>query len=172
MRQYVEYLGDFADQYIVDEGLGDWVPPGSANKFEEMVPPEGPAITSTAYCAHFASIIAGAASTLDRPDEASKYRSLADEITHAFHEQFWDDDRGYYRTGEIDTYRQTSNVFPLAFGLVPDGLEDTVVDSLVTDVMETRDGHLNTGILGTKYLLSTLTTFGHVDVAVRHVDMI
>jgi len=165
MCAYVEYLGTAADEYIVDAGLGDWVPPGSDNKAEEMVPPEGPAITSTGYYARFAEVVADAAAVLDRPGDVERYRSLAGEITAAFNDAFRDASRGYYRTGEVEEYRQTSNVFPLAFGLVPDEHEDAVVESLVADVMGTHDGHLNTGIHGTKYLLSTLTAHGHVDVA-------
>jgi len=165
MCAYVEYLGTIAEDHVLDVGLGDWVPPGADNKFEEMVPPEGPAITSTGYYARFAGILADAAAALDRPDDETRYRSLAAEITAAFDDAFWDASRGHYRTGEVEAYRQTSNVFPLAFGLVPEEREDTVVESLVADVMETHDGHLNTGIHGTKYLLPTLTAHGHVDVA-------
>jgi alpha-L-rhamnosidase len=165
MRRLVEYYGDVAEDHIVDVGLGDWLPPGSGKTADTMKPPEGPAITSTGYYYRMAEVVSEAAAVLGREEEASEYAALAGEIADAFDERFWDADRGHYRTGEVEAYRQTSNVFPLAFGLVPEERADQVVESLVEDVMETRDGHLNTGFHGTKYLLVTLAEHGAVEAA-------
>jgi alpha-L-rhamnosidase len=165
MRTLVDYYGDVAEEHVVDVGLGDWLPPGSGKTADTMKPPEGPAITSTGYYYRMAEVVSEAAGVLGHEDDAEEYAALAGEIGEAFHDRFWDSDRGCYRTGETDEYRQTSNVFPLAFGIVPEAKEEQVVDGLVEDVMETREGHLNTGFHGTKYLLVTLAERGHVDAA-------
>lgn len=165
MRRLVEFYEDRAEAFVIEVGLGDWLPPGSGITADTMKPPEGPAITSTAYFYRMAEVVAETATVLGRHEDADRYANLADEIGTAFHERFWDTDRGCYRTGETEAYRQTSNVFPLAFGIVPESNERQVVDRLVEDVMETHDGHLNTGFHGTKYLLPTLAAYGHVDVA-------
>lgn len=165
MKQYVDYLGGFAEGHILDVGIGDWVPPGSGRTADTMRPPEGPSITATAYYYRFARILTEVADVFDASDDRRRYTALAEEIQDAFHDRFWDRSREYYRTGEVEEYRQTSNVVPLSFGLVPDEHKQTVIDGLVDDVIETHDGHLNTGILGTKELLTTLTENGHVDVA-------
>ena len=65
-----------------------------------------------------------------------------------------------YRTPGVDEYRQTSNILPLAFGLVPDDM----VASLVDDI-EARDTHLNTGVVGTREILPVLTAHGQIEVA-------
>ncbi|MFB6296411.1 MAG: family 78 glycoside hydrolase catalytic domain [Halobacteriales archaeon] len=165
MQQLVDFYGGVAEDHVVDTGLGDWLPPGSGKTADTMKPPEGPAITSTAYYCRMAETVAEAAGVLGHDDDAAEYAALAGDIAEAFHDRFWDADRGHYRTGEVEEYRQTSNVFPLAFGIVPDEKEVQVLNSLVEDVMETRDGHLNTGFHGTKYLLVTLADRGEVDVA-------
>ena len=53
----------------------------------------------------------------------------------------------------------------VAFGLTPDAeTTQRVVDSIAADVRAKGDT-LNTGVLGTKYLLPVLTEHGHADVA-------
>ena len=53
----------------------------------------------------------------------------------------------------------------VAFGLAPDAeTEQRVVDSIAADVRAKGDT-LNTGVLGTKYLLPVLTEHGHADLA-------
>ncbi|MCI1748685.1 MAG: hypothetical protein LKI24_11730 [Acidipropionibacterium sp.] len=56
-------------------------------------------------------------------------------------------------------YRQTSNLMPLAFGIVPEGQRSRVLAGLVADVRD-RGHHLNTGHIGTSLLLNVLTDGG------------
>jgi alpha-L-rhamnosidase len=155
--------GDSAADHILDIGLGDWVAPGHGEI--RSLPPEGQGITGTAYHYAMADTVAAVADVLGAGADRETYASLAADVKSAFNTEFLDAEAGIYATGEADDYRQTSNVLPLAFGLVPDGQVDAVVENLVSDVTETHDGHLNTGILGTKYLLPVLTERGHVDTA-------
>jgi alpha-L-rhamnosidase len=154
MKLYLDWLEGYADGYIVRVGLGDW-----------SNPPEGPAITSTAYYYRMAQITAEAARRVDAYDDAAEYMELATNIYAAFNDEFLDAGDGVYRTGQADEYRQTSNVFPLAFDMVPEEYEEAVVANVVEDVVETNDGHLDTRTLGTKYLLPVLSEHGHHDVA-------
>jgi len=164
MKRLVEHLGDHTVDGVLRDGLGDWVPPGAGNTFDEMKPPEGPAVTSTAYYYRSSEIVAEAARVLGRPDEADAFDRRCERIESAFDDAFYDPERGVYATGGVDEYRQTSNVVPVAMGLVPDDRVEAVVASVARDI-DRRDGHLNTGILGTKYLLPTLTAHGYVDTA-------
>lgn len=164
MRRLVDYFHRHANGSVLTEGLGDWVPPGSGITADTMRPPEGPAITSTAYYYRTTEVVSRAAGVLGKSSLSQTYKERATSIRETFDERFFDDSRGYYRTGEVDEFRQTSNVMPLAFGMIPESRRDGVVDALVADV-EDRDRHVNTGILGTKYLLPTLTDGGAVDVA-------
>lgn len=169
MKALVDFLGEYAgsgdhaDGHILDIGLGDWVAPshGEIDPF----PPEGQGITGTTYYYAMADTVAATAEILGHETDREDYASLAADIPAALNEEFFDPEENVYATGETDEYRQTSNVLPLAFELVPDGHVDGVVENLVADVIGTHDGHLNTGIVGTKYLLPVLTEHDHVDVA-------
>jgi alpha-L-rhamnosidase len=164
MCALVDFLKSYADEGILDRGLGDWLPP-KHGATESPIPPEGPSLTSTAYYHRMTAVVSDTATVLERPDEREKYADLAGSIEAAFNDSFYRRNRGYYATGETDEYRQTSNVFPLAFDLVPAGERKKVVNSLVRNVYDEHDRHLDTGILGTKHLLSVLTEHGYVDLA-------
>ncbi|WP_254533318.1 alpha-L-rhamnosidase [Natrinema gelatinilyticum] len=155
MKQYLEWFEGYFDGYIPEMGLGDWVSPG-----ENEVP-----IVATAYYYRELDIISKVASVLGHSSEASTYEEKKRAVMDAFNERFYDPQTGSYGTNEVDTYVQTSNVLPLAFGMVPDERVDTVVDALVSDIVEEHDGHLYTGLFGTKHILPVLSEYGHHDLA-------
>jgi alpha-L-rhamnosidase len=99
---------------------------------------------------------------------AADYRARAVDIRAAFNAAFWDEQAGFYRTRGFedysDEYRQTSNILAVAFGLAPAERVPRVVDRLVADIRE-RGTHLNTGVIGTRYLLPVLSEHGYADVA-------
>ncbi|MFC6907095.1 family 78 glycoside hydrolase catalytic domain [Halalkalicoccus tibetensis] len=161
-----DVIRTFDDSHVLPVGLGDW---GGAPLTDtddgyggggDEVP-----ITSTAYYYRFTQVLAETASLIGEDEEAAEWEELAKEIREDFNDEFLDTNLGYYRTGQHEAYLQTSNLLPLAFEMVPDEYENIVVESLVEDVMETHDGHLNTATLGTKYLLPVLTEYGYHDVA-------
>jgi alpha-L-rhamnosidase len=53
----------------------------------------------------------------------------------------------------------------VAFGITPEAEIERVVDRLARDIVENKDGHLDTGCFGTKYLAPVLTEHGRGDVA-------
>jgi alpha-L-rhamnosidase len=158
MREYFTWLESYAsDDGLFRVGLGDWVAPGGN-------PPEGPVLSSTAHAYLFASRLADIAELLGDDERVSTYRDRAAELYQTFNDAFLDEDAGLYRTPGVEVYRQTSNALPLAFGLVPDEHVEDVVANLVADV-EARGTHLNTGVVGTRYLLPVLTAHGEIDTA-------
>jgi alpha-L-rhamnosidase len=138
--------------------LGDYLPPGYGG-----IPPEDTRLTVTAFLYRALLGTAELGDVLGHHDVAARYRSVAAECRDTFNATFLGPE-GHYRTDKDPGYRQTSNAIPLAFGMVPQGAEKSVVDSLVADV-RARGNHLNTGALGTSVLLRVLTTHGHPDVA-------
>jgi len=161
MRRYFDWLMSYADdRQLLDVGLGDWLSPGGE-------PPEGPVLSSTAHAYLFATRLADIAGVLGDATAEAGYRARAAELREAFNAAFFDEQAGYYRTvyGDYsDEYRQTSNTIAVAFGLVPEDRVGDVVDRLAADVRE-RGMHLDTGIVGTRYLLPVLSEHGHADVA-------
>lgn len=105
-------------------------------------------------------------------DDIDRYESAAAKIRTAFNERFLNKEKGIYETGEFDEtsersrYRQTSNLVPLAFGLVPEEEKEKVMAHLTEDIIR-RGYHLDTGCIGTKFLLPVLFDNGFADIAYR-----
>jgi len=152
MKLYVDYLTSRAKSGIVDIGLGDWVPA----KTETPV-----AVTSTGYYYVDALIVSKAARLLGRSSDAGRYADLAERVRQAFCKTFLKPD------GTVANGSQTAQSCALYQGLVVDPeVRKRVLDKLVADV-EKKNGHLDTGILGAKYLLNSLAANGRADVAWR-----
>src|SRR5690606_23726110 len=105
------------------------------------------------------NIVSKIARILGKDADAMKYETLAEDIKKAFHDEFYIATSGYYADS-----MQTSLAAPLYFGLVPDSLKSRVKENLLTSI-EKWDGHLNTGILGTKFILNTLADQGQIEIA-------
>lgn len=150
IKRYVDYLTTRAKDHIVSIGLGDWVP------YETQTPVE---VTSTAYYYRDARIVAEVARLLGKTDDAKIYDALADAIKIAFNRAFFHPETAIYANGG-----QTSLSCALYQDLVPSDQHDAVVQSLVRAV-ERRNGHIDTGILGAKYILHALTDNGQAAVA-------
>src|SRR4051812_11519668 len=149
--------------------FGDWASPGAENSpTGDLAAPEGgslasrgkPLITANGDLYHEARILADMARELAKPADAATYDALAERIKQAFNATFFDPVANTYQTTVPAGYRQTSNLVPLSYGLVPDDHEQAVYDNLVADI-HARGDHLNTGAIGTKMLLRVLT--GHGD---------
>jgi alpha-L-rhamnosidase len=152
LKRYVDYLTGKAKDGIVDIGLNDWAP------FQTKTPAD---ITSTAYYYRDAQIVALAAGLLGNDADARKYTDLAAGIKTAFNRKFYHPDTALYGNGS-----QTSLSCALYQGLVEPANQARVLSNLVAAV-EKSNGHIDTGILGAKYLLNTLLENGRADVAYR-----
>ena len=152
MKRYVDYLTRRAKGDIVSIGLNDWVP------YKTTTPAD---ITDTAYYYRDAQVVSLAAALCGKTDDAAHYAALAGEIKAAFNKHFYNPETGLYGNGS-----QTSLSCALYQGLVEPENSGRVLQNLVANV-EARNGHIDTGILGAKYILNTLTDHGRTDVAYR-----
>ena len=152
LKRYVDYLTTRATNGIVSIGLNDWAP------FKTKTPAD---ITSTGYYYRDARIVSLAASLLGKTDDAVKYSQLAEQIKKSFNATFFNADTGTYGNGS-----QTALSCALYQGLVGPGDQARVLENLVDNV-EKQNGHIDTGILGAKYILNTLTDHGRAYVAYR-----
>ena len=112
------------------------------------------------------------ADKLGKKEDAETYESAREKIYDAFNEKFFVKDKGYYQTTfwkEIcvrTKYRQTSNLLPLAFGMVPEERKKSVLDSLINDIIN-KDYHFDTGCTGTRFVLPILFDNGYPDIAYK-----
>ncbi|HEY5915392.1 MAG TPA: glycoside hydrolase family 78 protein [Verrucomicrobiae bacterium] len=152
MKRYVDYLTSKAKNGIVSIGLNDWAP------WKTQTPAD---ITSTAYYYRDAQIVALAAKLLGRDAEAQQYGALATSIRKAFNQKFYHPETATYGNGS-----QTSLSCALYQGLAEDENGPRVFSNLVAAV-EQKNNHIDTGILGAKYILNALTEYGRADLAYR-----
>ncbi len=154
MKRYVDYLTSRARNGIVSIGLNDWAPWKTRTEA---------GITDTAYYYVDAKIVARAAELLGKQDDARKYTDLAAGIKAAFNRRFYQPETALYDNGS-----QTALSCALYQGLVEPEKKARVLANLVAAV-EKANNHIDTGILGAKYLLNALLENGRADVAYRMV---
>ncbi len=151
-RRYVDYLNQKAKTGTNAIGLGDYVP-------YKTTTPE--IVTSTAYHFHDANIVAATAQLLGHDDEAKQYSDQADFIKAGFNRELYNPETHQYSNGS-----QTSQSCALFHDMVEPDEVAAVTDALVESLHKTDD-HLDTGVLGSKYLLHALTKNGQVELAYR-----
>jgi alpha-L-rhamnosidase len=95
---------------------------------------------------------------LGKKEHAENFRFLAGEVRDAFNDRFLNREEGYY-----DDRSQSAQTWPLFFGMVPQDLEEQVMNTLVKDIVEIRDSHPTTGYMGTKFMVDLLTVKGWED---------
>ncbi|RMI38703.1 glycoside hydrolase family 78 protein [Streptomyces triticirhizae] len=151
MTAWIDYLVEHSEGLVRPaEGYGDWL------NVEDETPRD---VIGTAYFAHAAALVAGAARVLGH--DPAPYEELFARVRDAFNAAFVGAD------GRIAGDTQTGCVLALSMDLLPSpALRASVLGRLV-ELVEARGDHLSTGFLGTPRLLPTLTEAGRVDVAYR-----
>jgi len=155
MQRWMEFIQSRNPDFIRENGLGpdyaDWLAPDT-NTDKELL--------ATAYWALLANMMSEMAHAIGKESDAQRYKGLLQNIRSAYQKTYIKND------GTVGTGTQTSYVVTLYTHLAPPSLEPAMVDKLVKDI-ESRDGHLSTGFLGTPFLLFTLSDHGRSDVAYR-----
>jgi len=150
VRRWVDFLASRADGHILDNGISD----------HESLVPKPKALTGTAFFYYSTRLLVQMAQVLERREDVETYTALAGAIQDAFNRRFLDP-----ATGRYGPATQAAQAFALYMDLVPPETREAALGVLVDSILVARDGHLTTGIFGTKYLLNVLTHAGRADVA-------
>jgi len=126
----------------------------------ESLAPKPQALTGTAFLFYNADLMARIAKTLGRTADADHYAQFAARVREAFNRRFLQPG-----TGKYDSATQACQAFALYMDLVPPAERERALAVLSADVLQAHQGHLTTGIFGTKYMLDALTRAGRADVA-------
>jgi alpha-L-rhamnosidase len=145
---------DLIWRHRVGPHFSDWLAPGTPTPRE---------LIATAYFAHSTRLTALAADALGRRDVAEEHQRLAARIRSAFVERFVTvgDDEGQVRVAG-DT--QTGYLVALAFGLLPENLNDGAAGRLA-ELVEAAGPALQTGFLGVALAAPVLDAYGRADLA-------
>lgn len=148
-RRWLALVQKLYPDFIINEGLSDHE---SLNETpsEELVTP------LYYYAAHLLSQMA---EILNRKPDRKEYEDLKAKIKTAYLDAFWQEDSGRLAPGT-----QTSQSFGLYLGLIPEGHQDKAL-AYLEKLIDAKNGHLTTGILGTRFMVDTLCRNGHSEIA-------
>jgi len=102
-----------------------------------------------------AAIMEELAGILGLREDVQKYKLLKEKIRTAYLNQFLDKS-----TGKVGIGTQGSQSFALYTGIIPDEYRSKVLEYMVSDIRDKKNGHLSTGIMGTKFMLDQLSRNG------------
>ncbi|HEY4414982.1 MAG TPA: family 78 glycoside hydrolase catalytic domain [Verrucomicrobiae bacterium] len=150
MKAYVNYETSVASGNIVSYGLGDWLPANTVTPT---------AVTDTGYYYQSALVLARTAAVMGNTFDSVQYSNLAAQISVSFNTAFYNTNNDKYSGGT-----QTAQSCALYQGLV-DSNQVAAVASALASVVQQNGNTIDTGILGSKYLLRALCDNGHADTA-------
>ena len=136
--------------------LGDWLPPHIDDSYAGDGLPDEALVHTFIYWLCVRNTVLTASILGDKEAEA-EYSALLEKINSAFNETFYDPEAKSYGF-------HGSNVLALYMG-VPEERRDDVKATLRDELEVKCKGHLNTGIIGTRYLFETLSMYGMGDLA-------
>ena len=141
---------------LVTKGLGD---------HEALVPSRGPVFSTPMFIAT-AHRMARLARIVGMEDDAKRFDQYAAESTAAWRKKFLDPE-----TGKVGDGTQTSQLFALGFGGLPEQSAEKAFARLVENLNAPEDApRLTTGIYGTMLLLEELSERGRHDLAFSLAD--
>jgi alpha-L-rhamnosidase len=167
MKKWMVYMEEnyLKDDLMDKDKYGDWcVPPESL----ELIRSKDPArltdgqLLSSAFYYQLLTIMKKFAKIANADANIAHYDDLTTRIKKAFNAKFLNTEKNYYANNTV-----TANVLPLAFGMVPENLIDKVFQNMVHEIEVTKNDHISTGVIGTQFLMRTLTNFGRGDLAFK-----
>lgn len=159
MKDYMNFLESQAKDYIYPDApfWGDWLAPVGTNI----------SLISTAFFGYDARAMSVMAKMLGNDADAEYYAKLYKNVSAAFVKTFIDSE-GYtvMPDGKTRINTQTSYLLPLEFLDLPADVRQKAVDHLCAAVKESGN-RLQTGFLGTPFILDALSHGGHSDLAYK-----
>lgn len=142
-------LRGYGDEW---QRLGDWVPPDRGMDTKNW-PAEIPNnLFNNCYRIYLLDIVRKSADVLGKREDAQWASGVIETLRPLIHSEFYKKEKGYYTIDE-----QAYQVMPLFTGVVPEKLRPAVMNKLEELIRVKRKGHLDTGMLGTYFLLEYLS---------------
>jgi len=164
MQKWITYMEKYVkDGIMTKDTYGDWCSPPEDPKLIHTVDPlrtTSSEFLGTAYYYAELKLMAKFAKLLGKNDDADKYLKDVVKMKKSFNDKFFDKNNIQYSNNS-----HTVNILALAFDLVPDGYRKQINDRLLQKILGESNGHVGNGIIGGQWLMRTLTSTGHADVA-------
>ena len=158
VKAWTDYVTNkMCDGPLVVKGwLGDHMQPGDAPGDEKWLSDETPSqLIWTALYYRNLCHVSEMANVLGRSPDPQRYAELAEQVKEAFNKEWLDRETGHYGSKS-----QTSEILPLAVGLVPDELRPRLLENIAQRITQADKGHLRVGHAGLVGLIESLTEHG------------
>ncbi len=119
-------------------------------------------VLSTPFYCYLCGKMAKFAEFLGFTEDVDFFNQEITTTTIAFNDKYFNRVTGVYANNTV-----TANILPLWFGMVPKGLENKVLESIVYKTMNECGGHVSTGVIGIQQLMRCLTEYGRGDLALK-----
>jgi len=168
MKKWVVYMEKnyLVKDLMTKDKYGDWcVPPESLELIhskDSARTTNGELIASAFYYHLLQKMKKFAVINNSGNEDIQYYERLSQRIKSAFNAKFFNSKTNNYANNTV-----TANLLPLTFGIVPENLEDKVFENIVHEVEVTYKGHISTGVIGTQFLMRTLSQFGRPDLSYK-----
>lgn len=171
---FTEYL---VDGIVTKDQYGDWcVPPEDLKLIHSQDPARQTdgTLISTAYAIRTVRLMQKFAKMQGITEDIKVYADLEKTMTDAFNRRFLTVKRGTSLRHDHMLYPDsvfygnnsaTSNLLPLALGIVPQDCKEDVVNNLIKNIITDNNGHVSCGVIGISWLMRVLSDNGRADVA-------
>ena len=148
-KRWLELVRDQNKDHVVRQGLHD---------HEALEQEKSPPMITPLYC-ESARMLSRLARILGKEEEADRYGRLAEDIRKVYIANFL-----AAGTGVVASGIQSVQAFALFLDMLPTDERAAALARLVQDITNKHNGHLTTGIFGTRYMLDVLSRRGHAKV--------
>ena len=167
MKRWMQYM---QAQYMNEEGIitkdsyGDWCAPpvtieaGRGKSADKKYPSP---LISSAYYYYLLHVMANFSDVIDNGQDRAAFEKSAEQLKKDFNKRF------YHAEGYYGNNTMTENILAMYFGLVEEVNKEKLADRIVTIIETENNGHLSTGVVGTQWVMRTLTEMGRTDLAYK-----
>jgi alpha-L-rhamnosidase len=149
----LEHYGDKTWGFI-----GDWLPPGKGMDTKNWGGKIEKELFNNCYKLYLYDILAKSAKVLGKVVDENEFRTNAEILKTKINQKYYDTEKGIYATGE-----QSYLSFPLLMKVPAEMEAASVFKNLEHEIKVVNEGHINTGMLGTYFMLQYLTETGRSD---------
>lgn len=164
VRRYVDYLESICKDGVMRtfggkwDFIGDWVPPNRGMDTKNWPSAEAAELFNNCYRINQMALLARMAAALGKSDDAERYNRRLAEIRPLVHAAFYNAGKQEYVIDEQAYY-----VMPLMTGVVPESERALMLKKLEQNILVKNQGHLDTGMLGTYFMMEYLREIGRSD---------
>lgn len=167
MKKWMAYMEKryLKNGLMTRDKYGDWcMPPESPTLIHAKDPARltDGTLIATAYYIKLLQIMQEFATVLNRDSDRASFAKLADDMTTAFQATFYDKTAKHYGNNTV-----TANLLPLAFDITPEADRPAVFEAICRVIEVDNKGHIASGVIGTAWLMRTLSSQGRPDLAYR-----